>query len=149
MQFREQHKSYSELLKDPRWRDFCIEYLRLFSEPQCWRCGSEENLDVHHLGYQKGRLPWEYAFSEVMALCRECHREVHLEADELWNEVLKLKNHWEIYEARKAITRLVERQLREDQESAPTFLSVVARAPRGTQHASGVPVAHVDDVAKT
>ena len=40
----------------------------------CTLCGSEENLEIHHLSYR--RMGWEFP-ADLQCLCRECHRKVH------------------------------------------------------------------------
>jgi hypothetical protein len=36
-----------------------------------------EGLNVHHLYYQDGMLPWEYPREALVTLCQECHFEWH------------------------------------------------------------------------
>lgn len=44
---------------------------------KCEVCGSTERLQVHHVGYKTGLLPWEYTCNDVKVLCRNCHARVH------------------------------------------------------------------------
>ena len=44
---------------------------------QCKTCGSTANLQVHHMEYIVGYLPWEYDTSVFKTLCAECHMSVH------------------------------------------------------------------------
>lgn len=87
---REIRRSYHDLLKSPEW----IEYSRgiIDEARECWRCGSEEDLQVHHLVYRQC-LPWEYLREEVRVLCSECHTAVHLVADLIWVETLRFEPH--------------------------------------------------------
>lgn len=74
-------KSYSDLLKDPRWQKVRLEKLQAAD----WACEvcyeSEEMLSVHHKHYVKGRSPWEYAHHELVVLCQSCHECEHREID--------------------------------------------------------------------
>lgn len=106
---RETHRSYSDLLKDPRWFAF-VERVKEAKKGSCDVCVSEENLQVHHLGYRPV-APWEYQMHEVQLLCRACHLDVHIFADELWNECLKITNKWAIYECRKRLKDYIENEL--------------------------------------
>jgi Zn finger protein HypA/HybF involved in hydrogenase expression len=66
-------KTYSELLKDPRWQRKRLEILQRDSFT-CQSCmDSESTLHVHHKHYIKGRLPWEYEEHELVTLCESCH----------------------------------------------------------------------------
>jgi hypothetical protein len=66
-------RSYSELLKDPRWQRKRLEILEL-DRWQCRHCESKKNtLHVHHLYYIKGKMPWEYDNSALITYCEECH----------------------------------------------------------------------------
>jgi 5-methylcytosine-specific restriction endonuclease McrA len=65
---------YSEKLKDPRWQK---QRLEIFARDG-WKCGvcqsTENTLNVHHVGYQKGKDPWGYRNDELVTLCEPCHR---------------------------------------------------------------------------
>lgn len=69
-------KSYSELLKDPRWQRKRLEIM----ERAGWMCDacsdSESTLHVHHGYYEKGMKPWEYPEESLHCLCKNCHDEV-------------------------------------------------------------------------
>ena len=68
--------TYSEELKDKRWTKKKIEVWQRYGY-QCAICGSKENIDVHHLSYEKGKKAWEYPTENFIPLCRECHKKVH------------------------------------------------------------------------
>ena len=34
-------------------------------------------LNVHHIKYRKGAMPWEYSDDELVTLCEGCHSEIH------------------------------------------------------------------------
>jgi hypothetical protein len=64
---------YSSRLRDPRWQRRRLEVL----EKALWRCSQcgeeKKELQVHHLIYRKGNMPWEYADEDLAVLCVECH----------------------------------------------------------------------------
>lgn len=64
-------KSYSELLKDPRWQKKRLKIL----ERDGWRCklcySTVKTLNVHHLKYN-GK-PWEADNDDLITLCKDCH----------------------------------------------------------------------------
>ncbi len=96
------HADYQTLLQDSRWLEFG-NGVKHRKGNLCEVCESEVRVEIHHLGYKDGRLPWEYEDDEVAVLCRHCHFNIHKVADEIWNEVLKTKNQWVIYECLKAV----------------------------------------------
>lgn len=65
--------AYTEYLNSTWWR-----YIRrgvIFRDRgRCRRCGSREQLDVHHLDYS--RLGRE-KFDDLITLCRACHQAEH------------------------------------------------------------------------
>lgn len=85
---REIRRDYQKLLKDPRWLDFAFEVIE--EKGPCAWCGSEDQLQVHHLVYYQNTLPWEYSFEDVEVLCSECHTRIHVIVDECWVQMLKL-----------------------------------------------------------
>lgn len=80
-------QSYSEKLRDPRWFRFRQDFLDSISKhteygwrAECESCGSDstpKTLHVHHKRYIDGHEPWEYQFSDLRALCRDCHSTIH------------------------------------------------------------------------
>lgn len=79
----EMRMSYFEKMKDPRWQKKRLEVL----EDRKWLCeicgDTESTLHVHHKQYFKGRDPWEYEIGQLSALCEKCHKELHVDEDEL------------------------------------------------------------------
>lgn len=68
-------KTYSELLKDPRWQKMRLKILER-DEFTCRHCGgTDETLHVHHKYYENGNLPWEYPTEALVTLCEPCHKE--------------------------------------------------------------------------
>ncbi len=73
---------YSELLKHPKWQRKRLEIMQR-DDFKCRSCEDEENtLHVHHLFYEKGKLPWEYDNKDLVTLCQNCH--------EAWTAIDKL-----------------------------------------------------------
>lgn len=78
-------KSYSELLRDPRWQKKRLQKLEA-AEWMCFECEStDKTLNVHHVRYIKGRKPWEYENDQLQVLCEECHGIEHKRRDEIAN----------------------------------------------------------------
>ena len=73
---------YYELLKSPEWKKRRLEILESDGW-KCKRCGIDEDLQVHHLHYRKGLLPWKYKDDELMTVCKGCHESIHSFEDEL------------------------------------------------------------------
>lgn len=71
-----QKVSYAELLKDPRWQRRSKE-IKEWDNNVCQLCGSNENLQVHHLYYDKDKKPWEYGDRALVTLCDKCHEQIH------------------------------------------------------------------------
>jgi hypothetical protein len=70
-------KSYSELLRDPRWQRKRLEIMER-ANWQCEACGDAgTTFNVHHKLYRKGAAPWEYSSDELAALCENCHKAEH------------------------------------------------------------------------
>jgi hypothetical protein len=68
--------SYESLLHDSRWivkRDEVI----IRDAKRCRYCGLDNDLQVHHVFYIPGRLPWEYPLNLLVTLCRDCHEYWH------------------------------------------------------------------------
>lgn len=70
-------KTYSELLQDPRWQRKRLQIMDRDGW-KCRQCNEDRlSLHVHHIQYEKGRLPWEYPDSNLITLCFKCHDEKH------------------------------------------------------------------------
>lgn len=71
------NKSYSDKLKSPKWQKKRLEILNLRGF-KCELCGDEENqIQVHHRFYLKGREPWQYDNDVFQVLCENCHDKNH------------------------------------------------------------------------
>jgi len=69
------HKSYYELLKDPRWQRKRLEVMQR-DEFRCAECGNHvKTLNVHHIRYRRGKKPWEYDDGDLVTLCEDCHKQ--------------------------------------------------------------------------
>ena len=89
MTSRNIRKSYFELMKTEEWKSFREDVLERYKH-QCWWCGDTKRLNVHHLVYKEGRLPWEYSMNDVRVYCMYCHSALHEYADIVWSECLKM-----------------------------------------------------------
>lgn len=65
--------NYSDKLKDPRWQKKRLKIL----ERDKWRCqictSETDTLNVHHLEYTPGLMPWEYNDEELLTVCEHHH----------------------------------------------------------------------------
>ena len=68
--------TYAEMLKDPRWINRAKE-IKEWDRESCQLCGSHENLQVHHLYYDKDKEVWQYGDRALVTLCDKCHEEIH------------------------------------------------------------------------
>jgi len=69
--------NYSDKLKDPRWQK---KRLLIMDRDNftCQICNSDtETLNVHHLYYENGNMPWEYPEKALITLCEQCHSDEH------------------------------------------------------------------------
>lgn len=73
-------KTYSELLKDPRWQKRRLE---IFQKDRwtCTRCpnGLDDGKEfhAHHLHYLPNCPPWLYPDDAIVTLCEDCHAKAH------------------------------------------------------------------------
>lgn len=68
-------KSYSEMLKDPRWQKKRLQIMNR-DDFTCRSCGDKSTtLHVHHLAYVRNACPWEYEDRFLVTLCENCHEE--------------------------------------------------------------------------
>lgn len=66
--------SYRRLLRDPRWQK---KRLEIFARDRwrCRECGAQDReLQVHHVRYLAGGMPWEVPSGWLVTLCKPCHR---------------------------------------------------------------------------
>ena len=70
-------KTYSDLLKDPRWQKKRIGILQR-DNFKCKACESDDKtLHVHHVKYDEDLLPWEFDDYDLVTLCEDCHKTWH------------------------------------------------------------------------
>jgi hypothetical protein len=80
-------KTYSELLRDPRWQKKRLEVLQ-FKDWTCESCYAVDvTFHVHHKHYVQGRNPWEYDADQLAVLCEDCHSARH-DADKKIHDLL-------------------------------------------------------------
>ena len=71
--------TYADLLRDPRWQRKRLEIMQR-ADFCCELCGDDRTtLNVHHLRYVRGRMPWQYDDTDLACLCEPCHRRQHPE----------------------------------------------------------------------
>lgn len=66
-------EEYKEYLQSEDWRLIRVKRLRA-DNFTCQKCGSKQNLQVHHLTYE--RVGCE-CIKDLITLCKDCHSEVH------------------------------------------------------------------------
>lgn len=71
--------TYNEYLSSQEWKS--IRAAHLLQYPKCERCGSENNLQVHHLYYEDelGSVLGRETSDCLATLCSDCHHELHEE----------------------------------------------------------------------
>lgn len=67
---------YKELLKSPKWKNKRSKILKR-DKKKCTKCGCTAELEVHHIWYITGNLPWEVPNKYLTTLCRDCHQKEH------------------------------------------------------------------------
>ena len=72
--------TYDEQLKDRRWW-LTRKVILIRDDYRCTRCGSPNNLQVHHEYYISGNMAWEYPFEALTTLCGYCHTITHGKLD--------------------------------------------------------------------
>lgn len=66
--------NYSQLLKVPEWQK---KRLEIFNRDgfKCTQCGNDrEEIQIHHIEYFEGRMPWDYPGELLTTLCKTCHQ---------------------------------------------------------------------------
>jgi hypothetical protein len=79
-----------KLYRHKLWLQYRAEQIKLHggSCSQCFRSSPEVVLQVHHLKYVEGRLPWDYPYAECKVLCKGCHAQEH--------GIIKPSRDWEL-----------------------------------------------------
>jgi 5-methylcytosine-specific restriction endonuclease McrA len=68
--------TYAEQLSDKRWFKRREEIFRAKGRV-CSKCGSKDNLQIHHIQYLPNKLAWEYKNKYLIVLCEKCHKKAH------------------------------------------------------------------------
>lgn len=66
-------KEYRQYLNSPEWKKLRESFIS-HKGSKCEKCGSESNLQVHHLHYKN---IFKEKFEDLMVLCKSCHRKEH------------------------------------------------------------------------
>jgi 5-methylcytosine-specific restriction endonuclease McrA len=70
-------REYRKLLQDPKWK-IKASFIRKRDSHTCRHCGKKSNrLQVHHIKYIDGLMPWEYDNELLESLCSSCHKKEH------------------------------------------------------------------------
>jgi hypothetical protein len=64
----------------PKWQELRQEALRRSSE--CEKCGSKDELTVHHKNYHN--FGGKETIDDLVVLCWECHRDTHEAEEKFW-----------------------------------------------------------------
>jgi 5-methylcytosine-specific restriction endonuclease McrA len=70
------YAEYNEQLQSKEWEAF-RNFVLVVKCNECEICGSKTWLQIHHKSYKKAAKAWEYLPSEVVVLCRDCHKNIH------------------------------------------------------------------------
>lgn len=66
---------YEKKLTSPHWQRKRLEVMQK-SDFKCHFCGNgNEQLEIHHVIYLRGRQPWDYDDEYLIAVCHSCHVE--------------------------------------------------------------------------
>jgi len=64
---------YSEILTHGDWQKRRLLIMQR-DNFQCTKCTEKFNLQIHHIYYRWGWLPWEYPDDALVTLCDLCHK---------------------------------------------------------------------------
>lgn len=67
---------YAKTLTDPRWKKLRLKVIKR-DRYRCRKCGKLGLLNVHHLRYTRGQMPWEAQTYDLISLCEDCHYKAH------------------------------------------------------------------------
>lgn len=76
------------IYSNKQWKEFSKEMIKDLGG-QCFKCDRTKNetvLQIHHIVYEKGKLPWESPKEDLEILCKGCHAREHdiLEPSDSW-----------------------------------------------------------------
>ena len=83
MSYTKKQINYHAALRDPRWKEFRLDFIESrkteHGVSECSDCGEDTrgSLHVHHRLYRHNSEPWEYDFSELRLICATCHARIH------------------------------------------------------------------------
>jgi len=73
---KSKYTSYQDYLAYPEWKEK-RKRIKERDNFKCVKCGSQKELQVHHIIYIEDKKPWEYNDNLLITLCDECHKDVH------------------------------------------------------------------------
>lgn len=69
--------AYAALLKRKEWKAFSDKF-RYFKSNACHVCKRcDKPTHIHHIYYEKDKMPWDYPFDALLLLCSGCHEALH------------------------------------------------------------------------
>ncbi len=84
-------KTYSELLRDPRWQKKRLELMEAGGW-SCRECGDHTaTLNIHHGFYKRNTSPWEYPDDSMRVLCEPCHVKVQRLLESVHENISKFR----------------------------------------------------------
>ena len=90
--FGSPNRDYFEYMNSDDWKEERRKQLGIHGY-RCEICGSTNDLQVHHISYERGEHPSD---EDCAVLCRDCHRKLHYVIDELKNhEIFELKTKYD------------------------------------------------------
>lgn len=125
---KENHRSYSEKLRDPRWQRRRLEIMQRDDFACCECHATHKTLNVHHRFYLRGLSPWEYKPEWLQTLCEDCHDAREASIEKLHRSLLLASTGdlivWSkrISRERKAPKRALNKQAKIVASSVPVIL---------------------------
>lgn len=87
--------TWLELLDDSRWQER-KNFILLRDNHKCQhpKCKSRKHtsVQVHHIYYMPGRMPWEYPDEMLLTLCKYCHETENQRSRAEWYLIQTLKS---------------------------------------------------------
>jgi len=69
------HEDYAAYLKSPEWANVKRRYRASLRPQDCGLCGTGENIQIHHLTYER---VGQEELADLVALCGDCHSMLHV-----------------------------------------------------------------------
>lgn len=124
---KEKNITYREYLKSNHWKNIRRAYFLSRAPKNCFICGSDKNLNLHHRTYK--HLWKEMVGTHLNVLCHQCHKDIHFKYKKTPLTWTSLR-----YKQRKLLKefRRVGASAAHQNESSSTMQNTTDR-PRGNQ----------------